>query len=87
MNGLVANVGLSGTTLGIEDIKIPPVSVCHQVSTIGHLSFPTCILYHCQASSFIGSPTVPKTFNDERLLFSKNLTPCLAKALMAVGAV
>ena len=65
--GKVAKVGLDGVTFAKLEIIIPPVSVCHHVSTIGQLFCPTCILYQCQASSFIGSPTVPKTFNEERL--------------------
>ena len=45
-------------------IKIPPVSVCHQVSTIGHLEFQIVLKYHIHASGFIGSPTVPNNFKD-----------------------
>jgi hypothetical protein len=33
---------------------------CHQVSTIGHFSLPTTLLYHLHASGLIGSPTVPR---------------------------
>ena len=66
---------------------IPPVSVCHQVSTIGHLFFPMFSLYQFHASSLIGSPTVPNTFNDDRsYLFTKS-KGCFASALIAVGAV
>ena len=43
-------------------IMMPPVSVCHQVSTIGQRSLPTWILYQFHASSLIGSPTLPITF-------------------------
>ena len=39
--GKVANVGFCGVTPARFEIKIPPVSVCHQVSTIGNLFFPT----------------------------------------------
>jgi hypothetical protein len=40
--GNVAEPGLSGadSMAGMGEIMIPPVSVCHQVSTRGHLSFP-----------------------------------------------
>jgi hypothetical protein len=40
------------------------VSVCHQVSTMGQRFLPMCSLYHCQASSLIGSPTLPITFSE-----------------------
>src|ERR1039458_3778419 len=33
-----------------------PVSVCHQVSTIGHRPFPISRWYHIHASGLIGSP-------------------------------
>ena len=59
-----------GVEKGMGEIIIPPVSVCHQVSTIGAFPFPMLSLYQCHASSLIGSPTVPKTFNDDRSYFS-----------------
>src|SRR3546814_5881409 len=34
-NGLVADPGLVGIAPGSGEIMMPPVSVCHQVSTIG----------------------------------------------------
>ena len=40
-------------------IMIAPVSVCHQVSTIGQRSSPMTSRYHIHASGLIGSPTVP----------------------------
>ena len=85
--GFVAKVGLPSVTLAREVIIIPPVSVCHQVSTIGHLPLPTLILYQSQASSLIGSPTVPNTFKELKSYLLTNSTGCLAKALIAVGAV
>src|SRR4051812_10035305 len=45
---------------------IPPVSVCHHVSTIGQLSLPIVLKYQDQTSGFIGSPTVPSSLRDER---------------------
>ena len=42
-NGFVADPGLVGVAPGSGEINIPPVSVCHQVSTIGHLPFPTIL--------------------------------------------
>ena len=38
--GLVADPGFVSVTPGNGVIIIPPVSVCHQVSTMGHFSFP-----------------------------------------------
>ncbi len=39
--GRVAEPGLTGTAPGRGEIRMPPVSVCHQVSTIGQRSLPT----------------------------------------------
>src|SRR6478752_1900022 len=64
--GNVAHDGLAGVTPARFEIRQAPVSVCHQVSTIGHFFLPMCSSYQCHASSLIGSPTVPKIFNDER---------------------
>src|SRR5674476_837593 len=86
-NGNVAQLGLAGVTPAIFDIKIPPVSVCHQVSTMGHLFFPILSSYQCHASSLIGSPTVPNTFNDDKSFPFNGSKPWLIKLLMAVGAV
>ena len=40
-NGVVAEPGLSLVAPGSGVIRMPPVSVCHQVSTIGQRSSPT----------------------------------------------
>jgi hypothetical protein len=45
---------------------IPPVSVCHHVSTIGQFSFPIVLKYHIHTSGLIGSPTVPSRRKDDR---------------------
>ena len=63
---------------------MPPVSVCHHVSTKGHLFLTIFELYKSQASKFIGSPTEPITFNEFRLDFSKYLSPKDCKALISV---
>ena len=47
-------------------IMIAPVSVCHQVSTIGQRSPPMCRWYQIQASGLIGSPTEPSSRSDDR---------------------
>ena len=52
-----------------------PVSVCHQVSTIGHRSWPMTSRYHIHASGLIGSPTVPSRRRLSSLCF---LRPLLA---------
>ena len=47
-------------------IMIAPVSVCHQVSTIGQRPPPMCSWYQSQARGLIGSPTVPSRRSEER---------------------
>ena len=39
--GSVAEPGFRGVTPGSGVIRMPPVSVCHQVSTMQHWSLPT----------------------------------------------
>jgi hypothetical protein len=56
----VAEPGFWGIAPGSGEIMIPPVSVCHHVSTIGQRPSPTTSWYHRQASGLIGSPTVPR---------------------------
>ena len=41
-NGRVAEPGFNGVAPGSGVMRMPPVSVCHQVSTIGQRSSPTC---------------------------------------------
>src|ERR1700722_1052636 len=65
-NGVIAAPGLVVVTPGGGVIRIPPVSVCHQVSTIGHRSPPMLVRYQIQASGLIGSPTEPSRRRDER---------------------
>src|SRR5699024_10887136 len=67
--GRDANRGLGLLIPGIVEIIIAPVSVCHQVSTIGQFPLPILSLYQYQASSLMGSPTLPKTFREERSCF------------------
>jgi hypothetical protein len=86
-NGSVAVPGFVGVTPGSGVIMIPPVSVCHHVSTIGQRSPPIILWYHIHASGLIGSPTLPSR---RRLLRSYLVTcssPHLIKARIAVGAV
>src|ERR1700749_5123965 len=69
------------------DIMIPPVSVCHQVSTIGQRFLPICSSNQCHASSFIGSPTEPNFLSELRSLPCSGSSPKLISERMAVGAV
>src|SRR5262245_15543029 len=85
--GSVAEPGLVGIAPGIGVIMIEPVSVCHQVSTIGHRSLPITLWYQIQASGLIGSPTDPSSRSDERSYFSGHCSPHLMKVRIAVGAV
>ena len=83
----MAQPGLPGVIPAILDIIIPPVSVCHQVSTMGHFFLPIFSSYQCHASSLIGSPTVPNTFKLLKSCPSTGPNPKLINDLMAVGAV
>src|ERR1700712_3542095 len=69
------------------DIIMPPVSVCHQVSTIGQFLWPMFSSNQCQASSLMGSPTEPNFFNELKSLFFTASKPKLINERMAVGAV
>ena len=66
---------------------IAPVSVCHQVSTIGQRPPPMTLWYHIQASGLIGSPTVPSSRRLERSYRLGYCSPHFLKARMAVGVV
>ena len=72
-DGLIPNMGRIGfpatisafSSLGLGVMQIPPVSVCHQVSTTSHFSSPTTLWYHSQASWLIGSPTEPRDLKED----------------------
>ena len=66
---------------------IAPVSVCHQVSTIGQRSPPTTLWYQSHALGLIGSPTVPSSRSLDRSAFSTCSAPHFMQARIAVGAV
>ena len=85
--GIVAEPGLVVTTPGSGVIMIPPVSVCHQVSTMGQRLPPMCSRYQIQASGLIGSPTVPSRRSCERSWRAGCSVPHFMKARIAVGAV
>src|SRR5580765_3477759 len=86
-NGNDACAGFNLVTLAIGEIIKPPFSVCHHVSTIGHFPLPMYLSYQCQASSLIGSPTLPITCSEERSYFSTKSSEAACKERMAVGAV
>src|ERR1041385_2553302 len=69
-NGNVPLPGFVGIAPGNGVIMIAPVSVCHQVSTIGQRPPPIVLWYHIQASGLIGSPTVPRSRSDDRSCFA-----------------
>jgi hypothetical protein len=71
---------------GRGEIMIPPVSVCHQVSTIGVLPPPITSRYHIQASGLIGSPTLPRTRRLDRSNCCGICRPDFIAARIAVGA-
>src|ERR1700735_5780693 len=84
-SGNVAEPGFAGVAPGRTEIMIEPVSVCHQVSTIGQRFFPMASKYHFQAAGLMGSPTVPRR---RRLLVSCGFVqsmPAAMKARMAVA--
>ena len=87
--GSVPDPGFRGivSTPGRDEINIPPVSVCHQVSMIGHFSFPIVLKYHFQISGLIGSPTVPSNRKLERSNEFGISSPNFINILRAVGVV
>src|SRR4051812_37105451 len=85
--GRVADPGRVGVAPGRGAIMIAPVSVCHQVSTIGHRSPPITRWYHIHASGLIGSPTLPSRRRLDRSYLLGIASPHFMKARIAVGAV
>ncbi len=86
-SGSCAEPGLVSVMPGSGLSIIAPVSVCHQVSTIGVVSAPMCLRYHIHASGLIGSPTDPRTRSEDRSNFAGMSSPHFMQARMAVGAV
>ena len=85
--GNVAEPGFNVVAPGSGLIMMPPVSVCHHVSTTGHRPPPMCCQYHIHASGLMGSPTDPSSRSDERSCFSGSTAPHFMKVRIAVGAV
>ena len=86
-SGRPADPGFAASRPGSVVIMMAPVSVCHQVSTMGQRSPPMTALYHSQALGLIGSPTVPSSRSDDRLCLAGYSSPHFMQARMAVGAV
>ncbi len=86
-NGMAQLPGLAAVMPGSGVIMIAPVSVCHQVSTIGQRPPPITVWYHIHASGLIGSPTLPSSRSEDRSCFFTSASPQRTKARMAVGAV
>ncbi len=68
-------------------MRIAPVSVCHQVSTIGQRLAPMTRWYQIQASGLIGSPTLPSSRSFDRSCLRGSSSPSFISARIAVGAV
>src|SRR5271167_3000162 len=85
-NGCVAEPGLVAVIPGRGVIMIAPVSVCHQVSTIGQRSDPITLWYQSHAFGLIGSPTEPSSRRLLRLCLFGHSAPHLMHARIAVGA-
>ncbi len=91
-SGTWAEPGLVAVTPGSGAIIWAPVSVCHQVSTIGAglclaPLLPMTSRYHIQASGLMGSPTEPRTRMEDRSYLSGMSRPHFMKVRIAVGAV
>src|SRR4051794_8759897 len=86
-SGRVAEPGFAGVAPGTGEIMMLPVSVCHQVSTMGHFSFPMTRLYQCHAVGLMGSPTEPSNRKDERSRWFGQSSPCRMNERIAVGDV
>src|SRR5947207_13549448 len=83
----IAEPGLVDVTPGSGLIMMAPVSVCHQVSTIGQASRPLFARYHIHASGLIASPTVPLRRRDDRSNFAGVSSPHRIIVRSSVGAV
>ncbi len=86
-SGRIAEPGLQLVTPGSGEIIAAPVSVCHQVSTIGTASPPNTSRYHRQASGLIGSPTDPSSRRLDRSCWNTSSRPHFMKVRIKVGAV
>ncbi len=86
-SGRIAEPGLAAATPGNGEIIVAPVSVCHQVSTIGRLSAPITLRYQRHASGLIGSPTDPSSRRLDRSWAAGISRPHFMNVRISVGAV
>ena len=85
--GTCAEPGLRVVSPGSAEIMMPPVSVCHQVSTIGAVPAPMTSRYQIHASGLMGSPTEPSTRIELRSKPCGICLPSFMNERIAVGAV
>ncbi len=85
--GRWAEPGLRVVTPGSGVSMWAPVSVCHQVSTMGQRPAPMTSWYQRQASGLMASPTEPSTRRLERSYSSGMCRPHFMNVRIAVGAV
>jgi hypothetical protein len=85
--GCCAEPGTRLVTPGSGVIMCAPVSVCHQVSVIGHRPPPMCSWYQSHASGLIGSPTEPSSRRLERSKSFGTSSPHFMNVRITVGAV
>jgi hypothetical protein len=85
--GAIAEPGLAAVTPGSGEIIAAPVSVCHQVSTIGVRLPPIASRYQRHASGLIFSPTVPSSRRLDRSWASGISRPHFMNVRISVGAV
>src|ERR1700722_18367159 len=86
-NGVMAAPGFVAVMPGSGVMRMPPVSVCHHVSTMGQRSPPMLVRYQIQASGLMGSPTDPSNRRLERSCEAGSSSPHFMKVRMVVGAV
>src|SRR2546423_13690443 len=84
-NGNVALPGLVVVRPGSGVMRIMPVSVIHQVSTIGHRPPPIVSWYQSHASGLIGSPTDPRRRSDDRSCLAGYSAPHFMNVRIAAG--
>src|SRR5262245_50441826 len=86
-SGRPVEPGFEKDAPGSVVIMIEPVSVCHQVSTIGQRPPPMTRWYQTHASGLIGSPTLPRRRRLDMSYFFGQSSPQRMKARIAVVAV
>src|SRR2546427_6372227 len=85
-NGNVALPGFVVVMPGSGVMRIIPVSVIHQVSTIGQRERPIVSWYQSHASGLIGSPTVPSRRSELMSCLPGYSGPHFMNVRIAVGA-